>query len=102
MGSESKRKGGIDMGNYTGSVKERDAYMWCVKNGIFISPKAVSTTEWKLAIVMHGKENISPESYKIYVYYYDKYNNILKEKPNKEKPIKRQQTENCADNLKLF
>jgi hypothetical protein len=112
MGSGLKSKGGIDMGNYHASIKEVEACRWCIQNNIFISPKANSSTEWSLVITINDKDNISPKSYKkieiwkemynFYIYYYDKYNNIKQEKPNKEKPIKRQQTENSADNLKLF
>ena len=83
-----KKKGDIDMGNYVPKDNERDAMVWCVHNGIFISPKAKSTTEWYVNIVMNGKANVSPDIYekviiwkqiyKFYVYYYDKYNGIMK------------------------
>ena len=100
------------MGVYHASVKESDACRWCIQNNIFISPKANSSTDWSLVITINNNNNVSPSSYKkieiwkemykFYVYYYDKYNNIPKEKLIKQKPIKRQQIENSADNLKLF
>jgi hypothetical protein len=105
----------IDMGNYIYSAKEQLAYLWCVRNNIYISPKALSSIEWFICIVINGKENISPESYKktdiwkqiykFYTYYYDKYNKELKEEKItvvKKEPLLRQQTTNSADNLKLF
>lgn len=108
MGSGSKHKGGVDMGSYISSVKEQTAYMWCVRNNIFISPKAISTTEWKIAIVIQGKENISPESYKkvdvwkqlylFYLYYYNKYNTNIKIEPmlvtKKETKVKQKSNDN--------
>lgn len=73
----------IDMGDYLYSKKEFEAYKWCVDNGIYISPKALSTNRWFICIFMNGKENISPEAYgkveiwkqmyKYYIYYYEKY-----------------------------
>jgi hypothetical protein len=116
MGSGSKKKKGeIDMGNYSGNVKERLAYEWCMHNGIYISPFARTPIEWYICIVINGKSNISPESYKkddiwknlykFYVYYYDKYNNIPKkveEVTNKKVPTKRTQKVISTDNLKLF
>ena len=76
-------KNQIDMGNYIYSTKEQEAYMWCVKNGIYITPKAKSTNSWNLVVEINKKINISPESYgkveiwkemyKYYIYYYDKY-----------------------------
>lgn len=74
----------VDMGSYIPSSKEQEAYSWCIKNGIFISPKYIgSSTAWNITIDINKKINISPESYKkidiwkkmfeYYVYYYDKY-----------------------------
>lgn len=71
------------MGDYLPSSKERQAYIWCVKNGIYISPQAKSSIEWFVCIEMNKKINLSPETYKkieiwkqifkYYIYYYDKY-----------------------------
>jgi hypothetical protein len=87
MGSGTKKKKGeIDMGNYTGTIREREAYVWCINHNIYISPKASSTTEWNLSIVINGKQNVSPDTYKkidiwkqmykYYLYYYNKYSGI--------------------------
>jgi hypothetical protein len=103
----------IDMGNYIYSAKEQIAYLWCVRNNIYISPKAISTTEWFICIVINGKENISPDTYKktdiwkqiykFYTYYYDKYNKELKEVIiEKKEPMNKQKTINTVENLKLF
>ncbi len=103
----------IDMGNYIYSAREQIAYLWCVRNNIYISPKAISTTEWFICIVINGKENISPDTYKktdiwkqiykFYTYYYDKYNKELKEVIiEKKEPMNKQKTIVTVDNLKLF
>ena len=73
----------IDMGDYLYSNKEFEAYRWCINNGIYITPKAQSTTRWYLLIDINKKINISPDfypkieiwkqMYKYYIYYYDKY-----------------------------
>jgi hypothetical protein len=84
MGSgNKKKKGEIDMGKYTGSIREQAAYSWCINNGIYISPWAKSTSEWYICISINGKTNMSPDAYgpiviwqqlyKFYVYYYNKY-----------------------------
>ena len=75
------------MGNYLYSKKEFEAYKWCIENGIYITPKAKSTTQWCLTVEINKKTNVSPESYgkidiwkqmyKYYIYYYDKYEKQL-------------------------
>lgn len=97
MGSGSKKKGQIDMGFYACSDKENEAYMWCVKNSILISPKAKSTTEWYLEITINGKMNRSPITYKkveiwkqlftFYLYYYNKYHKLETKALDIKKPI---------------
>lgn len=87
MGSGTKSKGSIEMGNYSPKEAERNAMRWCIANKIFISPHAKSTTEWYVNINTNGRNNISPDSYekiaiwnqvyKFYLYYYNKYNNII-------------------------
>lgn len=77
------KKNVIDMGNYLYSKKEFEAYKWCIENGIYITPKAKSTSSWYLAVEINKKTNISPDSYgkveiwkqmyEYYIYYYDKY-----------------------------
>lgn len=83
MGSGSKKKKVIDMGNYVPKEIEQKAYVWCIHNNIFIAPEAKSTTEWYICITFNGKTNKSPlvyekveiwkEIYKFYTYYYNKY-----------------------------
>lgn len=103
MGSGTKKKKGeIDMGNYTGSIREKEAYAWCINNNIYIAPKAFSTTEWNICITINGKIKTSPDTYKkieiwkqmykYYLYYYNKYSGavdaiIIEDKP-KQKVIK--------------
>jgi hypothetical protein len=115
MGSGSKKKGEITMGNYAPKDNEREAMHWCIHNNIFISAHAKSTTEWYVTICINGNTNKSPEAYeqvsiwkqiyKYYLYYYNKYNNIpiiVEKVIIKTEPIKRQQKPISADNLKLF
>ena len=110
MGSGTNKKGSIDMGNYTGSSKEVDAYHWCISNGIYITPKAKNTTEWFIDINMNGKINRSPDSYKkndiwkqmylFYMYYYNKYNTNIKIQPmleDKKKAVKEKQESNTIE-----
>lgn len=114
MGSGFKKQQ-IDMGSHIPSTKEQDAYMWCIRNNIFISPKPKSMTEWFLEITINGNNNVSPNAYKkndiwaqlykFYVYYYDKYANQIVvttvEEP-KEKSKTKQKAIDTADNFKLF
>jgi hypothetical protein len=108
MGSGSKKGKGIDMGSYTSNPSEFNAFRWCTNNGIYISPKASSTTEWYVNISMHGKNNLSPNTYKkvdiwkqiylFYLYYYNKYNTDIKIEPmlvtkKKETKVKQQSTD---------
>ena len=113
MGSGSKKKGAIDMGSYAPNNKEQEAYMWCVRNGIYISPKAKSTTEWYLTITINSKESKSPATYekidiwkqlyKFYVYYYDKYANKIEVKTVEDPKSKvKKEVEKPNNNLKLF
>lgn len=112
MGSGLK-KNAIDMGNYICSAREQEAYMWCIRNNIFIAPKPKSTTEWNLVITINGNQNISPNAYKkndiwqqlykFYSYYYDKYANKVKVKTVEDpKPKTKQKVDDAANNFKLF
>jgi len=84
MGSGSKKKKGqIDMGQTGHNPLDWNAYRWCVKNNIAISPKAYSTTQWYIDIKNKNQTHTSPETYgkteiwnKIFEYckyYYDKH-----------------------------
>ena len=47
MGSGSKaKKGQINMGQPGHDIKDWEAYRWCVRNKIAISPRAYSATQW--------------------------------------------------------
>jgi len=73
------------MGQYIYSDEELEAYSWCIKNGIRISPIAKDETNWFIEITINNKTNRSPETYKkmviweklfeYYIYYYGKYKN---------------------------
>jgi len=83
MGNGLKKKGQIDMGKAPMDEKSWEAWRWCVRNNIAISPKAKSNSEWFIDITNKGKTHTSPEAYKkteIWTklfeyckYYYDKY-----------------------------
>jgi len=112
MGSGTKKKGGVDMGNYSCRLSECDAKDWSIRNGIYIAPFAKSNTEWYITINVNGKISTSPETYskieiwkqiyKYCLYYYSKYTKQkIKEGPKViEKQIKKEKVIN--DNLKLF
>ena len=73
------------MGQYVQTDEELEAYSWCIKNGIHISPLAKDETNWFIEITINNKTNRSPETYKkvviweklfeYYLYYYEKYKN---------------------------
>jgi hypothetical protein len=73
----------VDMGDYRCAKKEFDAFKWCIENGIYIAPKAKSSSSWYITIEINKKINVSPDSYgkveiwkqmyKYYIYYYEKY-----------------------------
>ena len=84
MGSGSKaKKGQINMGEPGHDVKDWEAYRWCVRNKIAISPRAYSATQWHVDINNKDKTHTSPDTYgktekwnKIFEYckyYYDKH-----------------------------
>jgi hypothetical protein len=89
MGSGFKKKEVVDMGNYAASDKEQTAYLWCIKNGIKISPTAKNNKEWYLTIDVNSKVARSPityekveiwkQLYKFYLYYYNKHYKIDEE-----------------------
>ena len=76
------KKKDFDMGFYTYTEEEYEAYKWCIKNNIYISPLAVNGIRWTITIVNNGKEFKDPNDYgkveiwkKLYEYckyYYDK------------------------------
>ena len=44
------KKSPWDMGEYIATDKDNEAYEWCIKNGIKISPTAYSEGAWWLDI----------------------------------------------------
>jgi hypothetical protein len=74
---------GINMGEYLATPEEWEAYRWCIRNAIYIAPKALTEARWTITITNKGITNQDPESYtkvviwetvfKYYKYYYDKY-----------------------------
>ena len=71
------------MGLYTPSSEDMKAYIWCIRNKIFISPFATGNGSWYIEIKIGGNISRSPEPYgpttiwiklyEFYKYYYDKY-----------------------------
>ena len=71
------------MGQYMPSEKDREAYAWCINNGIYISPFANGEGAWYIDIKINNKNNRSPltygpvsiwiQLYEFYKYYYKKY-----------------------------
>ena len=71
------------MGQYMPSEKDREAYAWCINNGIYISPFANGEGVWYIDIKINNKTHRSPEPYgsitiwiklyEYYKYYYNKY-----------------------------
>ena len=65
------------------SEKDREAYSWCINNGIYISPFANGEGAWYIDININNKTHRSPEvyspvtiwikMYEYYKYYYNKY-----------------------------
>ena len=71
------------MGQYMPTMKEMEAYRWCINNGIYISPYANGEGGWYIEIKLNNKINRSPDVYgkttiwiklyEFYKYYYNKY-----------------------------
>ena len=71
------------MGLYTPSSEDMKAYIWCIRNKIFISPFATGNGSWYIEIKIGGNTSRSPEPYgpttiwiklyEFYKYYYKKY-----------------------------
>ena len=73
------------MGQYMPTMKEMEAYRWCINNGIYISPFANGEGAWYIEIKLNNKVSRSPQAYggvtiwiklyEFYKYYYNKYAN---------------------------
>jgi len=76
-----KKKVG-DMGKYRTTKQDLEAYVWCIRNGIHISPLAKFSNAWYVDIEMNGKSSRDPNVYgpveiwekvfKYYKYYFNK------------------------------
>lgn len=83
MGSGFKKNKKFSMGKGPTDDESWDAYLWGIRNGILISPIAISESRWRIDIVSRGKKHTSPDSYgkdeiwekifEYYKYYYNKY-----------------------------
>tara|TARA_R110000744_G_scaffold145502_2_gene258184 strand:+ start:116 stop:364 length:249 start_codon:yes stop_codon:yes gene_type:complete len=79
----SKKKSGFYMGEYKKTKEDYEACIWCIKNGIHISPMANKEGSWWIDITISGNTNRSPKSfvkdtvwekyYEYCKYYYDKH-----------------------------
>jgi hypothetical protein len=57
------KKKGIDMGDPGYNQKDWEALRWCIRNNIFIAPKAKSSNEWYVDITNKGVTNTTPITY---------------------------------------
>jgi hypothetical protein len=82
MGSGSKNKK-TGMGNAPADSESLEAQRWCIRNNIYISPKAINENSWRIEIINRGNKNVDPSVYrrtevweKLFEYckfYYNKY-----------------------------
>jgi len=57
------KKKPCDMGKTGFNEEDWEAYRWCIRNDIAISPVAKNDTAWYISIGSKGKTNQSPETY---------------------------------------
>mgnify|MGYP003117421749 CR=1 FL=1 len=79
----NKNQRTIHYGKYEPSEEEREAYRWCINNGIIIFPELKLEAPWAVEIKIKNKVHKSPEEYhaidvwkkmyEYYKYYYNKY-----------------------------
>ena len=72
----------VDMGSYAPSIEDMEAYVWCIRNKIYIAPKAINEAKWSIVITNNGrvyedpshyiKDLIWEKIYEYYKYYYEK------------------------------
>lgn len=77
----------VDMGEYIADDYEWKAYIWCIRNNIYIAPKALTEARWSIVITNKGVTHEDPNSYtkgiiwekmyEYYKYYYNKYEKQL-------------------------
>jgi len=76
------KKKNIDMGSRRFTYADHNAYLWCIRNRILISPLAKSNVRWYIEITINGKITKDPNDYgkteiwdkifEYYKYYYKK------------------------------
>jgi hypothetical protein len=112
MGSGTKKKNEVTMGNYLPNIKESLARYWCTTNGIYISPRAKpGNTRWAIDIEINKVIRSSPIDYKaveiwkkifeLYIYYYNKSNSIQDagtNKHNTKSNVNSKRTNNSTSN----
>ena len=66
----------VNMGLYNATEHELKAYIWCIRNKIYIAPKAITEARWSITIENNGRTYEDPNHYikgliweKIYEYY---------------------------------
>jgi len=79
----NKNQRTIHYGKYDASEEEKEAYRWCINNGIIIFPELKLEAPWAIEIKIKNKVHRSPEEYyaidvwekmyEYYKYYYNKY-----------------------------
>lgn len=77
----------FDMGDCKPSKQESEARLWCIRNDILISPKAINEGRWSIVIQNKQIINEDPSNYtktriwervhEYYNYYYKKYENKI-------------------------
>ena len=73
----------VNMGTYNTTKQDLKAYRWCVRNKIYIAPKAVTEARWSITIENNGRTYEDPNHYikgliwekiyEYYRYYYEKH-----------------------------
>lgn len=71
------------MKSYLRTADEEKARIWCIRNGIYISPFADNPSEWWIDITIKDRNSRSPKKYtgkeiwpkvyELYKFYYDKH-----------------------------
>ena len=66
----------VNMGTYNATEQDTEAYIWCIRNKIYIAPKAITEARWSITIENNGRTYEDPNHYikgliweKIYEYY---------------------------------
>ena len=73
----------VNMGTYNATEHDLKAYRWCVRNKIYIAPKAITEARWSITIENNGRTYEDPnhyikgliweKTYEYYRYYYEKH-----------------------------